>query len=59
MSTPDTMTPLLSMPWVDANGKTLSVRSLSPEVIQTLKSAYPGIINPSLQAAPVELRPCA
>jgi hypothetical protein len=47
------MTPLLSTPWVDANGNTLSVRSLPglrPEVIQTLKSAYPGIINPSLEA---------
>jgi hypothetical protein len=47
------MTPLLSSPWVDASGKTLSVRTLPglrPEVIQTLKSTYPGIINPSIQA---------
>ncbi len=53
MSTPDTMTPLLFTPWVDAGGKTLSVRSLPglrPELIETLKSAYPGIISPPLQA---------
>ncbi len=53
MSTPDTMTPLLATPWVDAGGKPLSVRSLPglrPELIETLSSAYPGIINPPLQA---------
>ncbi len=52
MSTPDTMTPLLSTPWVDANGKRLSVKSLpglSPELIETLSSTYPGIINPRLR----------
>jgi len=53
MSTPDTMTALLSMPWIDASGETLSVRALPglrPELIKTLNSAYPGIINPSIQA---------
>jgi len=47
------MTPLLTTPWADASGKPLSVRSLpglGPEQIHTLKSAYPGIINPSMEA---------
>jgi hypothetical protein len=53
MSTADTMTPLLSTPWVDASGKTLSVRALPglrPETIEALKSTYRGIITPSIQA---------
>jgi hypothetical protein len=53
MSTRDTMTPLLSTPWVDASGNTLPIRTLPglrPELIQTLKSAFPGVINPSIQA---------
>ena len=53
MSTRDTMTPLLSTPWVDASGKTLSVRTLPglrPELIKTLSSTYPGIINPTVQS---------
>ena len=53
MSTPDTMTPLLSTPWVDASGKALSVRTLPglrPELIETLDSAYPGLFNPTIQA---------
>jgi len=53
MSTPDTMTPLLSTPWIDACGKPLSVRALPglrPETIQGLKSTYPGIISPSIRA---------
>ena len=53
MSTSDTMTPLLSTPWVDASGKTLSVRALPglrPEIVKILQSAYPGIINPSMRA---------
>jgi hypothetical protein len=52
MSTRDTMTPLLSTPWVDASGKALSVRTLPglrPELIKTLQSAYPGIVNPTMQ----------
>ncbi len=53
MSTVDTMTPLLSTPWLDAGGKALSVRTLPglrPELIETLKSSYPGIISPTLRA---------
>ncbi len=53
MSAPDTMTPLLSTPWVDASGNTLAVKplpGLRPELIETLSSAYPGVINPTLQA---------
>ncbi len=53
MSTRDTMTPLLSAPWVDASGKTLSVRplpGLRPELIKTLSLTYPGIIDPAMQA---------
>jgi hypothetical protein len=52
MSAIDTMNPLLSTPWVDANGKTLSVRvlpGLRPELIETLNSTYPGRINPTIQ----------
>ncbi len=53
MSARDTMTSLLSTPWVDASGKTLSVRALPglrPELITTLNATYPGIINPTVQA---------
>ena len=53
MSTPDTMTSLISTPWVDAAGKALPVRALPglrPAVIQALKSTYPGIIHPSMEA---------
>ncbi len=53
MSTRDTMTPLLTTPWVDASGKTLSVRSLPglrPELIETLSSAFPGVVNPAIQS---------
>jgi hypothetical protein len=47
------MTPLLSTPWLDASGETLSVRALPglrPELIKSLNLTYPGIINPSIQA---------
>ncbi len=53
MSALDTMTPLLSTPWVDANGKTLPVRALPglrPELIKTLNSTYLGQIHPAIQA---------
>jgi hypothetical protein len=53
MSTRDTMTPLLSTPWIDASGKTLSVRTLPglrPERIKTLNSTFPGFINPAIRA---------
>jgi hypothetical protein len=47
------MTPLVTTPWLDASGNTLPVRALPglrPELIKTLKLAYPGIISPTLQA---------
>jgi hypothetical protein len=53
MSTADTMTPLVSAPWVGANGKALPVRTLPglrPEVIQGLESSFPGIISPTYKA---------
>ncbi len=52
MSTLDTMTPLISFPWLDANGKPLSVKplhGLRPEVLKTLESAYPGVVGPALR----------
>jgi hypothetical protein len=52
MSTPDTMTPLVSSPWLDTDGKPLPVRSLPglrPDVIKTLARAYPGIMSPALK----------
>jgi hypothetical protein len=52
MSTPDTMTPFISSPWLDASGKPLPVRPLSglrPEVLKTLESAYPGMVGPALR----------
>ena len=53
MSARDTMTPLLSTPWVDARGKALSVRALPclrPELIKTLNLTFPGQINATMQA---------
>jgi hypothetical protein len=53
MSTTDTMTPLVSAPWRDANDKPLPVRALPglrPEVIQDLQCSFPGIISPALKA---------
>src|SRR6267378_8139063 len=52
MSAPDTLMPLVSAPWLDADGHPLSVRSLSglrPEVIQNLESSYPGILKPAMK----------
>jgi hypothetical protein len=52
MSTPDTMTPLLTTPWNDAGGSALPVRSLpglSPTIIRTLQSVYPRVIDSSLR----------
>jgi hypothetical protein len=57
MSTTDTMTPLVSAPWFDADGNSLPVRALPglrPEVIQGLECSYPGTYNGIL-----DLRPCA
>jgi len=53
MSTADTMTPLVSAPWVGSNGKALPVRTLPglrPEVIQGLECSFPGIISPAYKA---------
>jgi len=53
MSALDTMTPLLATPWVDAGGKTLSVRALPglrPELIKTLNSTYLWMNNPTIKA---------
>jgi hypothetical protein len=53
MSAHDTMTSLLSTPWVDASGKTLAVRALPglrPELIETLKSTYAWMTNPTIQS---------
>ncbi len=50
MSTCDTMTPLISSPWRDADGNALSVRplpGLRREVIKTLERSYPGIMSPA------------
>ena len=50
MSTLDTVTPLISLPWLDASGKPLSVKSLPglhPEVLNTLECAYPDIVSPA------------
>jgi len=52
MSAPDTLMPLVSAPWLDADGHPLSVRSLSglrPEVIQNLECSYPGILKPAMK----------
>jgi hypothetical protein len=51
MSMRDTMTPLISTPWLDANGRSLTVRplpGLRPEVLKTLERAHPGIMSPAL-----------
>lgn len=53
MSTPDTMMPLVSAPWLDADGNPLSVRALPglrSEVIQSLECSYPGILSPRMKA---------
>jgi hypothetical protein len=47
------MTPLVSTPWADANGKSLPMRTLPglrPEVIQGLECSFPGIISPAYKA---------
>jgi hypothetical protein len=52
MSNPDTMTPLISSPWRDANGQPLSARplpGLRPELIDTLQKAFPGLVSPALK----------
>ena len=52
MSAPDTMMPLVSAPWVSAEGNPLSVRplpGLRSEVIQSLECSYPGILKPPMK----------
>jgi hypothetical protein len=52
MSTRDTLTPLISSPWCDADGRPLSVRALPglrPETLKMLEKAYPGIMSPALK----------
>ena len=53
MSTLDTMTPVISTPWLDVTGRALSTRSLPglrPEVLKTLERAYPGKLTPAFAA---------
>jgi hypothetical protein len=53
MCTADTMTPLISAPWVDADGNPLPERALPglrPEVIHGLECSFPGIISPAHKA---------
>ena len=53
MSTPDTMLPFISAPWLDADGNPLSVRplpGLRADVIQSLECSYPGIVSPQMKA---------
>lgn len=53
MSAPDTMMPLVSAPWLKADGNPLSVRALPglrSEVIQGLECSYPGILSPTMKA---------
>jgi hypothetical protein len=53
MSAPDTMLPLVSAPWLDADGHPLSVRplpGLRSEAIQSLECSYPGTLTPAMQA---------
>jgi len=51
MSAP-AMMPLVSAPWLDADGNPLSARPLSglrSEVIQSLECSYPGILKPAMK----------
>ncbi len=52
MSTPDTMTTLVSAPWFDADGNPLPITplpGLRPEPIEGLAGAYPAVIKPALK----------
>jgi hypothetical protein len=52
MSTADTMTPVVSVPWLDAKGNPTPVRALPglhPEAIQALECSFPGIISPEFK----------
>ena len=51
MSPSDTM-PLISAPWLNAEGNPLSViplPGLREEVIQSLECSYPGILSPPMK----------
>jgi len=53
MATPDTIWPLVSAPWLDADGNPLTVRplpGLRSDVIQSLECSYPGILSPQMKA---------
>ena len=53
MSAPDTLMPLVSALWFDADGNPLSVTplpGLRSEVIQSLECSYPGILSPPMKA---------
>jgi hypothetical protein len=52
MSTADTMTPLVSAPWFDADGNPLPIRTLPglhPEVMRSLECSYAGVIHTALK----------
>jgi hypothetical protein len=52
MSASNAVVPLISAPWVNAEGNPLSViplPGLRPEVIQSLESSYPGILSPPMK----------
>ena len=52
MSTLDTMTPLVSSPWLDASGRPLAIRSLPglrAESIKALERLHPSIVRPALR----------
>ena len=52
MSLSDTTMPLISAPWLNADGNPLSViplPGLREEVIQSLECSYPGILSPPMK----------
>jgi hypothetical protein len=53
MSPADTMSPLVSAPWFNADGSPLPERALPglrPEVIRDLECSFPGIMSPAYKA---------
>src|SRR5688572_4235271 len=53
MSTADTMTPLVSAPWLDADGNPLGVRALPglrPDIIKSPRRCYPGAVTPAFKS---------
>jgi hypothetical protein len=52
MSTLDTMTPLISAPWVDDTGGPLGIRSLPglhPATVREIEHSYPGALSPAFR----------